>query len=148
MALSGVRSSWLMVARKRDLAMVGFLGAAPRLVGDRLLLLDLGDQRVLLGAELEHGGAVALRPLQEDEIDVQADRHGRHRQIEGVIEQREAHDDRRSHRQCAGIDDRHDWACEQYAHRDDDEKCGKDESVCCLAGATGADKGDAAQDSP
>ena len=83
MALSGVRSSWLMVARKRDLAMLADFGAAPRLVGDRLLLLDLGDQRVLLGAELEHGERRGVEALgEEDEVDVQADRHGRHRQIE------------------------------------------------------------------
>ena len=44
MALSGVRSSWLMVARKRDLARFGLLGAPARLVGVRLRLLELGDQ--------------------------------------------------------------------------------------------------------
>ena len=103
MALSGVRSSWLMVARKRDLAMLAASARAPRLVGDRLLLLDLGDQRVLLGAKLEHGerrGVEALR--QQDEIDVQADRHGRHRPVERVVEQREADDDRHRHRHGAG----------------------------------------------
>ena len=54
MALSGVRSSWLMVARKRDLAMLAASARRRASSRDRFLLLDLGDQRVFLGAKLEH----------------------------------------------------------------------------------------------
>ena len=63
MALSGVRSSWLMVARKRDLAMLA--ASARRRASSEIDFSSssLGDQRVLLGAELEHGSAVELRPL-------------------------------------------------------------------------------------
>ena len=53
MALSGVRSSWLICARKRDLAMLAAFGAPARLVGNRLGLFELADQRVLFGARLQ-----------------------------------------------------------------------------------------------
>ena len=92
----------------------------------------------------EHGGDGGVGAAhQPDEIDVDADRHGRHGPIDR--DYRGARSGRRSagrHRQGAGVDDRHHWRREQHAHRDDDEKRGKDEGVCCLAGAAGADKGD------
>ena len=128
---------------KAGLCLVRFLGARSRLVGDRLRLLELGDQRVLLGAEPDHGGDGGVGAAhQPDEIDVDADSHGGHGPIIGIIEEREADDDRRSHRQRSGIDDRHHRRREQHAHRDDDEKRGKDEGVRRLAGAAGADKSD------
>ena len=125
------------------LRLVRFLGARSRLVGNRLRLLELGDQSVLLRAEPDHGGDGGVRAAhQPDEIDIDADGHSRHGPIIGIIEEREADDDRGCHRQGAGIDDRHHWRREQHAHRDDDEKRGKDESMRRLAAAAGADKGD------
>ena len=93
MALSGVRSSWLMVARKRDLAILACSACRRGLVGD-LSRFQLGDQRVLFGSELEHGDDRRVEPVhQPDEIDVHADRHGRHRPVERVVEERKADDD-------------------------------------------------------
>ena len=55
MALSGVRSSWLICARNCDFAMLDAFGTTPRLVGDRLRLFELADQRVLFGARHQRG---------------------------------------------------------------------------------------------
>jgi hypothetical protein len=57
MAFSGVRSSWLICARKRDFAILAAFGAPARLVGNGLGLLQFADQRVLLGARLRVASA-------------------------------------------------------------------------------------------
>ena len=109
---------------------VGGLRAPARLVGDRFLLLDLGDQRVLLGAELEHGQRRGVEPLgQEDEVDVQADRHGRHRHIERVALHDQAGAHRHGHRDGADVEDRHDRGGERHADRQQDDERGQDEDV-------------------
>ena len=145
-AENGVERGTQLVAHGGEearLGEVGLLGARPRLVGDRFRLLELGDQRVLLGAELEHGDDGRVEPAhQPDEIDVHADRHGGHRPVERVVEQGEANDDGDRHRQGAGIDDGHHRGCEQHAHRDDDQHRGEDEGVRRLALRVRADEGD------
>ena len=142
MALSGVRSSWLIVARKRDLARFASSALTARLVGDRLRLFKLGDQRILLCTELQHGDDGGVEPLhQPDEIDIDADSHRRHRPIERIVEHGEANDNGDGHRQGAGIDDRHDRRCEQHPHRDDDKERGEDESMRGFALGGGADEG-------
>ena len=145
-AENGVERGTQLVAHGGEearLGEVGLLGARPRLVRDRFRLLELGDQRVLLGAELEHGDDGRVEPAhQPDEIDVHADRHGGHRPVERVVEQGEADDDGDRHRQGAGIDDGHHRGCEQHAHRDDDQHRGEDEGVRRLALRVRADEGD------
>ena len=67
MALSGVRNSWLIVARKARFGEIGFFGAPARLVGIGLGLLEFGDQRVLLLLERERGERGRVQPLGEDD---------------------------------------------------------------------------------
>ena len=55
MALSGVRSSWLMVARKRLLRGVGALGFGARALERLFLRLALGD----VAQHRDHLGALA-----------------------------------------------------------------------------------------
>ncbi len=145
-AENGVQRGAQLVAHggeKARLGEVGFLGPEPRLLGDRFRLLELGDQRVLLGAELEHGDDGGVEAVgQPDEVDMHADRHRRHRPVERVVEQGEADDDGDGHRQGAGIDDGHHRRSEQHAHRDDDQQRGEDEGVGGLALGGGTDEGD------
>ena len=67
MALSGVRSSWLICARKLRLGDVGAFGAPARLVGDRLRLFELADQRVLFGARLQRGERGRIEPMRQQQ---------------------------------------------------------------------------------
>ncbi len=67
---------------------VGGFRAPARLVGDELLLLELGDERILLGAVLEHRQRGCAQPAgEEQEVEVDADRHGGEREVERVVEQ-------------------------------------------------------------
>ncbi len=144
MALSGVRSSWLMVARKRDLARLAS-SALSRASSDTDF--DCSSSAISASFSARNSSMAThgrVEPVgQPDEIDVDADRHRRHRPVERVIEQREADDDGDGHRQRAGIDDRQHGRGEQHAHRDDDEQRGEDEGVRRLALGVRADEGDA-----
>ena len=67
-AEDGVERRAQLVAHGREearLGEVGLLGAAPRLVGVRLGLLQLGDQRVLLGPELQRGDGGGEEPVRQ-----------------------------------------------------------------------------------
>jgi hypothetical protein len=109
--------------KEARLGEVGFLGAKPRLLGDRLRALQLCDQGVLLGSEFEHIDHRRIEPAhQPNEVDVDPDGHGGHRPVERIIEKGEADDDGCSHRQGAGIDHGHERRREQHAHGDDDEE--------------------------
>ena len=54
MAFSGVRSSWLMVARKMDFALLAVLGLDFFSLGLVALKLQLFDEVVLLRLEFDH----------------------------------------------------------------------------------------------
>ena len=103
MALSGVRSSWLMVARKRDLATLA--ASARRRASSEI---DFSSSISAISASFsarnssidERRGVEALG--KEYEVDVQADRHGRHRHIEGVALHEQARDYGHRHRDGAG----------------------------------------------
>ena len=136
-----------MAHRRQEarLGHVGRLGPAPGLVGNRLLLLDLGDQRVLLRAKLQHGESGGVEALgEEDEVDVQADRHRRHRQIEGMTLHEETRDDGQRHGNGAGVEDRHDGGSERHADRQQHDERSQHEHVAGRIGGTQADHGDAA----
>ncbi len=64
MALSGVRSSWLIDARKRDLAR--FASSARRLASSDIVFAvsELGNQRVLLRAERQQQQRGAVDAVQ------------------------------------------------------------------------------------
>ena len=76
MALSGVRSSWLICARKRDLAILA--ASARRRASSEIDfdLLEFADQRVLFGARLERGQRGRIEPVGEQrEIALCRQRH-------------------------------------------------------------------------
>ena len=97
---------------------------------ERPKMLDATAQGAAFGAGLTIGFWTNYQQLVSD------------RPVERIVEQGEADDDGGRHRQGSGIDDGHDRRGEQHAHRDDDEKRGKNKGVRRLAGAAGADKSD------
>ena len=116
--------------KEARLGVVGGFRAPARLVGNRFLLLELGNERVLLAAVFEHrqrGEADAAG--QEEEIDVDADGHEGQRKIEGIVQQQQPDHDRDRHRDRAGVEDRRDRRGEHGADRQHDDQRGEDEDV-------------------
>ena len=130
MALSGVLSSWLIVARKRDLAL--FAASARRRASSEIAacFLKLRDQAVLFGAIFDHRERGRMQAAGEiDEEDVDADRHRREREIKRIAEREEPPRHRNRHRYCAGEEDARQGRGKRHADREHDHQCREDEDV-------------------
>ena len=133
-AFSGVRSSWLILARNLDFARLAASAFAKRLVERNLLHFQLLDQPVVLGAVLKHRKRGALQALhQEDEIEVDAGRDDGHEPVEGLARHEEAQAKRRRHGDRARVQDGHDRGREQHPDRGDDHERGEQEEIGGLA---------------
>ena len=144
MALSGRAQLVAHGGEEARLGHAGGLGAAPRLVGDGLLALDLGDQRVLLGAELQHGKRRGVEaPGQDDEVDMQADGDGGHGEIEGVALGQEAGHHGQRDGDGAGAQDAHHRRGERHADGEQDDQAGQHEDVAGGVGRAEPHRGDA-----
>ncbi len=116
--------------QKTGLGEIGRLRSPARLVRNRLRLLELGDQDVLLGAKLEHGDGCRMKTLgEDDEVDVDARCHCGHGQIEEITYQQQPHDDGERHGNGADVEDRHHGRGERHADGEHDHQRGEHEDV-------------------
>ena len=119
MALSGVRSSWLMVARKADLARLASSAFLAFFLGLVFLALQIGDQAVLLRLEDQHvaGGFLKIAGHQQEEG---LERHdgAAQRQIDrfGFPHAAQGHADGQN--AGSGNQHRHETVDDEQAHRD------------------------------
>ncbi len=149
MAFSGVRSSWLILARNFDFATLADFRLHPGLVGSRFLRFQLLDEAVLLRAIVQHGESSALQALdQKDEVVVDADGDDSQYPVEGISRHEETQRERSGHRHRTRIKDRHDGSSEQHPDRGHNRQGGEQKEVRGLVVMMECGEGKAAQQTP